>query len=74
MWTGESHLQAVVVFNRGQRTVFVAGLAKNDRPTFTDEEEAVYKELAETILGFTDGDMDAKVAAGAFREIERREP
>ena len=51
------------------RAVFAFGFAKSDLANLEDDEEAAFKRAAKLVLGFSDAQMDAEVAAGRMLEV-----
>ena len=62
--------RTLVFFRTQKRAVFAFGFAKSDMANLDNAEEAYLKEAAELVLGFTDEQMDAEVAAGRMLEVK----
>ena len=61
--------RTLVFFRAETRAVFAFGFAKSDMANLDDAEEAYLKKAAKLVLGFTDAQMDAEVAAGRMLEV-----
>ncbi|MBE0704799.1 MAG: type II toxin-antitoxin system RelE/ParE family toxin [Hyphomicrobiales bacterium] len=61
--------RTLVFFRTKTRAVFAFGFAKSDMANLDDAEEAYLKKAAKLVLGFTDAQMDAEVAAGRMLEV-----
>lgn len=62
--------RTLVFFRTQQRAVFAFGFAKSDVANLDDADEAYLKKAAKLVLGFTDEQMDAEVAAGRILEVK----
>ena len=62
--------RALVFFRTQQRAVFAFGFAKSDIANLDDADEAYLKKAAKLVLGFTDEQMDAEIAAGRMLEVK----
>jgi hypothetical protein len=61
--------RTLVFFRTQARAVFAFGFAKSDMANLDDAEEVFLKKAAKLVLGFTDAQMDAEVAAGRMLEV-----
>lgn len=61
----------IVCFKIGHYAFFTYGFAKSDRENITVSEKEDLKKLANILLGLTDKVLDEKIAAGAFKEIDK---
>ncbi|NTA40595.1 type II toxin-antitoxin system RelE/ParE family toxin [Agrobacterium salinitolerans] len=62
--------RTLVFFRTQQRAVFAFGFAKSDMANLDDADEAYLKKAAKLVLGFTDEQMDAEIAAGRILEVK----
>lgn len=62
--------RTLVFFRTQQRAVFAFGFAKSDIANLDDADEAYLKKAAKLVLGFTDEQMDAEIAAGRMLEVK----
>lgn len=62
--------RTLVFFRTQQRAVFAFGFAKSDMANLDDADEAYLKKAAKLVLGFTDEQMDAEIAAGRMLEVK----
>ncbi|OJH51646.1 type II toxin-antitoxin system RelE/ParE family toxin (plasmid) [Shinella sumterensis] len=62
--------RTLVFFRTQQRAVFAFGFAKSDVANLDDADEAYLKKAAKLVLGFTDEQMDAEIAAGRMLEVK----
>lgn len=62
--------RTLVFFRTQQRAVFAFGFAKSDMANLNDADEAYLKKAAKLVLGFTDEQMDAEIAAGRMLEVK----
>ncbi|WP_426000742.1 type II toxin-antitoxin system RelE/ParE family toxin [Caulobacter sp. DWR1-3-2b1] len=68
---GKSGGYRVMVFYRvGTRAVFVYGFAKNDRANLSRDEVAVFQAAAKVVLGLSEAQMAAEVAAGRWTQVQ----
>ncbi len=65
--------RTLVFFRTQQRAVFAFGFAKSDMANLDDADEAYLKKAAKLVLGFTDEQMDAEIAAGRMLEVKSDE-
>jgi hypothetical protein len=61
--------RTLIFFRTQTRAVFAFGFAKSDMANLDDAEEVIFKKAAKLVLGFTDVQMDAEVAAGRMLEV-----
>jgi hypothetical protein len=67
---GKSGGYRVMVFYRVEtRAVFVYGFAKNDRANLSRDEVAVFQAAAKVVLGLSEAQMAAEVAAGRWTQV-----
>ncbi|MDO8380265.1 type II toxin-antitoxin system RelE/ParE family toxin [Phenylobacterium sp.] len=67
---GRSGGYRVMVFYRsGDRAVFVYGFAKSDRANLNRDEVATFQAAAKVVLGLSQAQMTAEVAAGRWTEM-----
>ncbi len=62
--------RTLVFFRTQHRAVFAFGFAKSDMANLDDADEAYLKKAAKLVLGFTDEQMDAEIAAGRMLEVK----
>ena len=62
--------RTLVFFRTQQRAVFAFGFAKSDMANLDDADEAYLKKAAKLVLGFTDEQMEAEIAAGRMLEVK----
>lgn len=62
--------RTLVFFRTQERAVFAFGFAKSDMANLDDADEAYLKKAAKLVLGFTDEQMDAEIAAGRMSEVK----
>jgi hypothetical protein len=62
--------RTLVFFRTQQRAVFAFGFAKSDMANLDDADEVYLKKAAKLVLGFTDEQMDAEIAAGRMLEVK----
>ncbi|MBB5278795.1 hypothetical protein HNR26_004909 [Rhizobium rosettiformans] len=62
--------RTLVFFRTQQRAVFAFGFSKSDMANLDDADEAYLKKAAKLVLGFTDEQMDAEIAAGRMLEVK----
>lgn len=63
--------RTIIVFQRGDRAVFVEGYAKNVKKVHSPDELMSLKSLANRILSLSDTQIKEAIDRGGFREIER---
>jgi len=63
--------RALLVFRKDDRAIFVRGFAKNDQASISQRELRALRAAAEVLLNLTWAALEAALAAGQFREIER---
>ena len=61
--------RTLIFFRTQTRAVFAFGFAKSDVANLDDAEEALFKKAAKLVLGFTDAQMEAEVAANRMLEV-----
>jgi len=61
--------RTLIFFRAEMRAIFAFGFAKSDLANLEDDEEAAFKRAAKLVLGFSDAQMDAEVAAGRMLEV-----
>lgn len=61
--------RTLIFFRTQTRAVFAFGFAKSDVANLDDGEEALFKKAAKLVLGFTDAQMEAEVAASRMLEV-----
>ena len=61
--------RVILCLRNADRAFFVYGYAKSDQSNIDDSEVAVYKQLATTLLGFSEVNLDLLVKSGKFKEI-----
>lgn len=61
--------RTLIFFRTQTRAVFAFGFAKSDVANLDDAEEAFFKKAAKLVLGFTDAQMEAEVAASRMLEV-----
>ena len=62
--------RTLVFFRTQQRAVFAFAFAKSDMANLDDADEAYLKKAAKLVLGFSDEQMDAEIAAGRMLEVK----
>jgi hypothetical protein len=62
--------RTVIFFRSGTRALFAYGFAKNDRSNLDADEETAYRKAAKLVLGFSEKEVDAAVAAGRLVEVK----
>jgi len=62
--------RTLVFFRTQQRAVFAFGFAKSDMANLDDADEAYLKKAAKLVLGFSDEQIDAEIAAGRMLEVK----
>ena len=62
--------RVIVLFRFKGRAVFVYGFEKKDLGNLSSDELWAFRELADVILGYSDGEMAQRINAGALIEIE----
>ncbi len=62
--------RTLVFFRTQQRAVFAFGFAKSDMANLDDADEAYLRKAAKLVLGFTDEQMDAEIAAARMLEVK----
>jgi len=62
--------RTLVFFRTQQRAVFAFGFAKSDMANLDDADEAYLRKAAKLVLGFTDEQIDAEIAAGRMLEVK----
>lgn len=62
--------RTLVFFRTQERAVFAFGFAKSDMANLDDADEAYLKKAAKLVLGFTDEQMEAEIAAGRMLEVK----
>ena len=70
---GKSGAYRVIVFFRsGHRTFFVYGFSKSGRANISGKELRFFRESAKINLGLTDEQLDKRLAAGQWIELQER--
>ena len=62
--------RAILLFNRGDRAVYVYGFEKKDIGNIDRRELEAFRELAQLILGYSDAEMGQRVKDGALLSVE----
>ena len=62
--------RTIVLFRRGERSVFVYGFAKSDRENLRPDELAAFRLLADVYLGLDQASLEAAQSAGAIIEVK----
>ena len=62
--------RTLIFYRKGERAVFVFGFAKSNRANLDGDELAAFRKAAKIILGLTQAQMDAEVAAGTMMEMD----
>ena len=61
--------RVLILYRRGARAFFVHGFAKSERPNITQDELAALKELASSMLGYSETECAKAVSSGALIEV-----
>lgn len=62
--------RTIIVYQKGERSVFVYGFAKSERDNIDEQELAAFRKAAAVMLAWDDQDIAALLAAGAWTEVE----
>lgn len=62
--------RAIILFRLKVRAVFVYGFEKKNIGNIKRNELEAFKELADVVLGYSDGEIAKRVADGALIEVE----
>ena len=62
--------RTLLFFRAGERAVFVFGFAKSGMANLDADELAVFRKAAKIVLGFSQAQIDAEVAASAMLEVK----
>jgi hypothetical protein len=62
--------RTLIFFRDGERAVFAFGFAKNSKANLDADELAAFRKAAKIVLGLTQAQIDAEVAAGVLTEVE----
>lgn len=63
--------RTIILFQRGERAVFIYGFAKSERDNIQADEEKQFKEAAKHVLALTDKQLEELVKQGEFVEVKR---
>ena len=61
--------RTIIIFKQETRAFFVYGFAKNERDNITQDELMEFKRLAETMLNYTDPELDCAVRNQILTEV-----
>lgn len=62
--------RSIILYLKGNRAFFVYGFSKNDKENLEKKEEAIFKQLANLTLRFSDGDIAALLNNGTYEELK----
>ena len=62
--------RTLILYRRAHRAFFVYGFAKSRQANISDEEEAVFKKMAQHVLALTDKQLAALIQNGQFSEVD----
>jgi len=62
--------RSIVLFRAGERAVFVYGFAKNKRDNITQAELRDFRDLAQTLLAYTDAQIQTALDTETLSEVE----
>jgi hypothetical protein len=62
--------RTLIFFREGDRAVFVFGFAKSSQANLDADELAAFRKAAKIVLGLSQVQIDAEVAAGAMMEVK----
>ena len=62
--------RTLILYRRAHRAFFVYGFAKSQQANISDEEEAVFKKMAQHVLALTDEQLAALIQNGQFSEVD----
>lgn len=62
--------RTLIFFREGERAVFAFGFAKNSQANLSSEELVVFRKAAKIVLGLSQAQIDAEIAAGAMTEVD----
>lgn len=65
--------RSIILFRKGDRAVFVYGFEEKDLGNIRSDELEAFRELADVILGYTAGEMERMVKAGALLKVDAPE-
>lgn len=65
-----SGFRTIVVFQKGNRTIFIYGFPKNQRDNINEQEERALKELAQDLLDAPESELKDMVANGDLYEVK----
>jgi len=61
--------RCIILFRRGQRSIFVYGFAKNDVGNIDQSDERDFKELARVLLFASDTELERLIGSGKYFEV-----
>ena len=62
--------RTLILYRQAHRAFFVYGFAKSQQANISDEEEAVFKKMAQHVLALTDEQLAALIQNGQFSEVD----
>ncbi len=62
--------RTIILFRVGSHSFFAYGFAKNDKANVPAKEQKALKRLADVLLGFSEAQLEAALAAGELIEVE----
>jgi hypothetical protein len=62
--------RSIILYRRGDRSIFVFGIAKSDQDNIDESDERDFKQLAAVLLAVTDAELDELVEGGAYIEVK----
>lgn len=69
--TGKSGgYRSIVLFQKGERSFFVYGFAKNDQDNIDKSDERDFKDLAAVLLNASDAQIAELIESGKFQEVQ----
>ena len=61
--------RTIIAYRRGDRAVFLYGLAKNERANLDDDELAYWRRIGRSYLALDEDGIEAAIAAGELTEV-----
>lgn len=62
--------RSIILLRSGDKAFFVYGYAKNKRDNIRKDEVRGFRELAATMLGYSDVDLEKALDSGALQEVK----
>ncbi len=62
--------RSVILFRRGERSIFIYGFAKGDQDNIDKSDERDFKDLAAVLLNASDEQMATLVESGKYQEVQ----